>query len=80
MATIGRGAAVRPDARRQDDDRQRRRRCVGAVHLALLPTNEDRAKAVVDWVGAGGHAPAGRPDHRRGRVQVPRWRRPLLRP
>jgi hypothetical protein len=23
------------------------------VHLALLPTNEDRAKAVVDWVGAG---------------------------
>jgi NADH dehydrogenase FAD-containing subunit len=25
----------------------------GAVHLALLPTNEDRAKAVVDWAGAG---------------------------
>ena len=24
----------------------------GAVHLALLPTNEDRAKAVVDWAGA----------------------------
>jgi hypothetical protein len=24
----------------------------GAVHLALLPTNEDRAKAVVSWVGA----------------------------
>jgi hypothetical protein len=23
------------------------------VHLALLPTNEDRAKAVVDWAGAG---------------------------
>lgn len=23
-----------------------------AVHLALLPTNEDRAKAVVDWVGS----------------------------
>jgi hypothetical protein len=22
------------------------------VHLALLPTNEDRAKAVVDWVGS----------------------------
>jgi len=22
------------------------------VHLALLPTNEDRSKAVVDWVGA----------------------------
>ena len=25
----------------------------GAVHLPLLPTNEDRAKAVVDWAGAG---------------------------
>jgi hypothetical protein len=24
----------------------------GAVHLALLPTNEDRAKAVVSWAGA----------------------------
>ena len=24
----------------------------GAVHLALLPTNQDRAKAVVDWAGA----------------------------
>jgi NADH:quinone reductase (non-electrogenic) len=23
-----------------------------AVHLALLPTNEDRAKAIVDWAGA----------------------------
>jgi hypothetical protein len=23
------------------------------VHMALLPTNEDRAKAVVDWAGAG---------------------------
>jgi hypothetical protein len=21
-------------------------------HLALLPTNEDRAKAIVDWAGA----------------------------
>ena len=24
----------------------------GTVHLALLPTNEDRAKAVVNWAGA----------------------------
>jgi NADH dehydrogenase FAD-containing subunit len=24
----------------------------GTVHLALLPTNEDRAKAVIDWSGA----------------------------
>ena len=23
-----------------------------AVHLALLPTNEDRAKAIVDWAGS----------------------------
>jgi NADH dehydrogenase len=31
------------------------------VHLALLPTNEDRAKAVVDWVGAAvTHQRAGR--------------------
>jgi NADH dehydrogenase FAD-containing subunit len=33
----------------------------GAVHLALLPTNEDRAKAVVDWAGATfTHQRAGR--------------------
>jgi len=25
----------------------------GTVHLALLPTNQDRAKAVVDLAGAG---------------------------
>jgi hypothetical protein len=31
------------------------------VHLALLPTNEDRAKAVVDWAGATlTHQRAGR--------------------
>jgi hypothetical protein len=24
----------------------------GTVHLALLPTNEDRAKAVVSWFGS----------------------------
>src|SRR5215471_15220111 len=24
----------------------------GTVHLALLPTNDDRAKAIVDWSGA----------------------------
>jgi NADH dehydrogenase FAD-containing subunit len=33
----------------------------GTVHLALLPTNEDRAKAVVDWAGAAlTHQRAGR--------------------
>jgi NADH dehydrogenase len=32
-----------------------------AVHLALLPTNEDRAKAIVDWAGATmTHQRAGR--------------------
>ena len=31
------------------------------VHAALLPTNEDRAKALVDWAGAGlSHQRAGR--------------------
>jgi hypothetical protein len=33
----------------------------GTVHLALLPTNEDRAKAVVSWAGAAmTHQRAGR--------------------
>jgi hypothetical protein len=33
----------------------------GTLHLALLPTNEDRAEAVVDWAGAGmTHQRAGR--------------------
>jgi NADH dehydrogenase FAD-containing subunit len=33
----------------------------GAVHLALLSTGEDRAKAVVDWTWAGfTHERAGR--------------------
>jgi hypothetical protein len=27
----------------------------GAVHLALLSTGEDRAKAVVDWIWMGYH-------------------------
>ena len=34
----------------------------GTVHLALLPTNEDRAKAVVDWVGAALTTVPGRTD------------------
>jgi hypothetical protein len=33
------------------------------VHLRLLPTNEDRAKAVVDWAGRDLHPPARRADH-----------------
>ena len=51
----------RPDARRQDDEGLKAQVAWGAVHLALLPTNEDRAKAVVDWAGAAfTHQRAGR--------------------
>jgi hypothetical protein len=33
----------------------------GAVHLELLPTNEDRAKAIIDWAGSAfTHQRAGR--------------------
>ncbi len=35
----------------------------GAVHLALLSTGEDRAKAVVDWTWAGFSHERPRPDH-----------------
>ena len=35
------------------------------VHLALLPTNEDRVKAVVDWAGTAMDVSADGPDHRR---------------
>ncbi len=41
------------------------------MHLALLPTNEDRAKAVVDWAGAGfTHQRAGRITVETGRGRV----------
>ena len=52
----------RADARREDDEGQKAQLAWGTVHLALLSTNEDRAKAIVDWTGAA-HAPARRPDH-----------------
>ena len=53
----------RADARRPHHDRPEGAARVGAVHLALLPTNEDRAKAVVDWaVRATTHQRVG-PDH-----------------
>ena len=53
----------RADARRQDDEGHEGPVRVGTVHLALLPTNEDRAKAIVDWAGAGSpiSASAGSP-------------------
>jgi NADH:quinone reductase (non-electrogenic) len=52
MATIGRGAAVVQFLRGRTMTGVKAQAAWGAVHLALLPTNEDRAKAVVSWVGA----------------------------
>jgi NADH:ubiquinone reductase (H+-translocating) len=53
MATIGRGAAViqMPGGRTMKG--KSASLAWGAVHLALLSTGEDRAKAVVDWTWAG---------------------------
>ena len=53
MATIGRGAAVVQMLGGKTMKGKKAQAAWGAVHLALLPTNEDRAKAVVDWAGAG---------------------------
>ena len=61
MATIGRGAAVVQFLRGRTMTGFKAQAAWGAVHLALLPTNEDRAKAVVDWAGAATtHQRAGR--------------------
>jgi len=53
MATIGRGAAVVQMLGGRTMKGKKAQAAWGAVHLALLPTNEGRAKAVVDWAGAG---------------------------
>jgi NADH dehydrogenase len=53
MATIGRGAAVVQMLGGRTMKGKAAQMAWGTVHLALLPTNEDRAKAVVDWAGAG---------------------------
>jgi NADH dehydrogenase len=53
MATIGRGAAVVQMLGGRTMTGLKAQGAWGVVHLALLPTNEDRAKAVVDWAGAG---------------------------
>ena len=53
MATIGRGAAVVQMLGGKTMKGRKAQLAWGTVHLALLPTNEDRAKAVVDWAGAG---------------------------
>ena len=52
MATIGRGAAVVQMLGGRTKKGVKAQLAWGTVHLALLPTNEDRAKAVVDWAGA----------------------------
>jgi NADH dehydrogenase len=53
MATIGRGSAVVQMLGGRTMKGKAASVAWGTVHLALLPTNEDRAKAVVDWAGAG---------------------------
>ena len=64
MATIGRGAAVVQMLGGKTMTGVKAQLAWGAVHLALLPTNEDRAKAVVDWAG-------GAMTHQRvGRISV----------
>jgi NADH dehydrogenase len=61
MATIGRGAAVVQMLGGRTKKGKSAQLAWGAVHLALLPTNADRAKAVVDWAGAGfSHQRTGR--------------------
>ena len=61
MATIGRDAAVVQMLGGKTMKGTRPQFAWGTVHLALLPTNEDRAKAVVDWAGAAfTHQRAGR--------------------
>jgi NADH dehydrogenase len=52
MATIGRGAAVVQMLGGRTMKGLKAQAAWGVVHLALLPTNEDRAKAIVDWSGA----------------------------
>jgi NADH dehydrogenase len=53
MATIGRGSAVVQMMGGRTMKGKTAQLAWGTVHLALLPTNESRAKAIVDWAGAG---------------------------
>ncbi len=52
MAAIGRHAAVVQMLGGRTMKGRKAQFAWRAVHLALLPTNEDRAKAVVDWAGS----------------------------
>jgi NADH:quinone reductase (non-electrogenic) len=61
MAAIGRRAAVVQMLGGKTMTGTKAQFAWATVHLALLPTNEDRAKAVVDWAGATfTHQRAGR--------------------
>jgi NADH dehydrogenase len=53
MATIGRGAAVIQTAHGRTMKGKTAALAWGAVHLTLLSTGEDRAKAMADWTWAG---------------------------
>ena len=53
MATIGRGAAVVQMPRGRTMTGRMAAMAWGSVHLALLSTGEDRAKAMVDWTWSG---------------------------
>ncbi len=52
MAAIGRNAAVVQMLGGKTMKGHKAQFAWRTVHLALLPTNEDRAKAIVDWVGS----------------------------
>jgi NADH:quinone reductase (non-electrogenic) len=52
MAAIGRNAAVVQMLGGKTMKGHKAQAAWRVVHLALLPTNEDRAKAIVDWAGS----------------------------
>ena len=61
MATIGRGAAVVQFHRGRTLKGKTAALAWGTVHLALLSTGEDRAKAMIEWSWAGfAHERSGR--------------------
>jgi NADH dehydrogenase FAD-containing subunit len=52
MAAIGRGAACVQMLGGRTIKGRKAQAAWLSVHMALLPTNEDRVKALVDWAGA----------------------------
>jgi NADH:quinone reductase (non-electrogenic) len=82
MAAIGRHAAVVQMLGGRTMKGRKAQFAWRTVHLALLPTNEDRAKAVVDWAGSElthqrarsstSSRKAGSPSGRRRRTSAPR--------